>query len=102
MKCLLHAFANWGKTAALRLGGETARAKAPPLKRQKGGGRKPKYSGGFAIVLRKIWAFFPYRCGKIPASFLREQIEFLEQPFCIMKWIKDCSFPSARPPLAGY
>jgi hypothetical protein len=47
------------------------------------GGRKPKYAGDFVIVLRKIWAFFSYRCGKIPAPFMREQMGFLERPFRI-------------------
>ena len=33
-------------------------------KRRKGGGRKPVYSDEFAAVLRSIWAFFWYRCGR--------------------------------------
>jgi hypothetical protein len=73
----------FGKTAAVSVDGETVRLKAPPRKRCKGGGGKPEYTGGFAIVLRKIWAFFSYRCGKILAAFMREQMGFLEQPFRI-------------------
>jgi len=82
-KCLLHVLANWGKTTTVRVHGETARLKASPGKRRKGGGRKPKYAGDFVTVLRKIWAFFSYRCGKILAPFLREQMAFLEKPFRI-------------------
>jgi hypothetical protein len=73
-KYLLHTLANWGK-------GTTAAVKPAVCKRRKGGGRKPKYSCDFVIVLRKIWAFFSYRCGKILAPFMREQMCFLEGPF---------------------
>jgi hypothetical protein len=65
------------------MGGKTVILTASPSKRRKGGGRKPKYSGDFVIVLRKIGAFFSYRCGKILAPFMREQMGFLEQPFRI-------------------
>jgi hypothetical protein len=82
-KYILHVLANWGKTATVRIGGETVRLKVSPGKRRKGGGRKPKYSGSFIISLRKVWAFFSYRCGKILAPFLREQTGFLEGPFRI-------------------
>jgi len=80
-KYVLHVLANWGKTSAVNIDGKTARLTASPRKRRKGGGRKPKYSGGFVTVLRKIWAFFSYRCGKILAPFMREQMGFLEHPF---------------------
>jgi len=82
-KYILHVLANWGKTAAVRMGGEAVRLKASPGKRRKGGGRKPKYTGGFIIALRKIWAFFSCRRGKILAPFMREQMGFLEKPFRI-------------------
>jgi hypothetical protein len=77
-KYLLHTLANWGKgtTAAVR-------------KRRKGGGRKPKYTGGFIIVLRKIWAFFSFRCGKILSPFMREQRGFPEGPFRITEKDKE-------------
>ncbi|MDR2730715.1 MAG: hypothetical protein LBB81_07455 [Treponema sp.] len=65
------------------MGGKTVILMASPSKRRKGGGRKPKYTGEFLIVLRKIWAFFSYRCGKILSPFMREQTGFLEQPFHI-------------------
>jgi hypothetical protein len=80
---VLHLLANWGKTAAMRTGGETVRLRASPSKRRKGGGRKPKYSGGFVISLRKVWTFFSYRCGKILTPFMRAQMDFLERPFHI-------------------
>jgi hypothetical protein len=82
-KYVLHVLANWGKTVTVRRDGGTAGLTAAPRKRRKGGGRKPKYSGGFVTVLRAIWAFFSYRCGKILAPFMREQMGFLEQPFRI-------------------
>jgi hypothetical protein len=88
-KYLVHVLANWGKTVTLRMEGETVRLKASPHKRRKGGGRKPKYSGDFVIVLRKIWTFFSYRCGKILAPFMREQMRFLEQPFHITEKDKE-------------
>jgi hypothetical protein len=77
----LHVLASWGKPVTTRLEGETVRLTASPGKRRKGGGRKPKYTGDFIIALRKVWAFFSYRCGKILAPFIREQTGFLEQPF---------------------
>jgi hypothetical protein len=80
-KYVLHVLANWGKTTAVSIDGKTVRLTASPGKRRKGGGRKPKYTGGFAAALRKIWAFFSYRCGKILAPFMREQMGFLERPF---------------------
>jgi hypothetical protein len=82
-KYLLHKLSNWGKTSMARLDGKTVKLKAANCKRRKGGGRKPKYTGSFAIALRKIWAFFSYRCGKILAPFMREQMGFLEAPFHI-------------------
>jgi hypothetical protein len=86
-KHLLHALADWG---------ETARLKASPCKRRKGGGRKPKYTGGFVSVLRKIGAFFSFRCGKILAPFMREQTGFLEVQFYITE--KDKALPLSAGP----
>ena len=82
-KYVLHILANWGRTVVASIDGKTVKATASPGKRRKGGGRKPKYSDDFVIVLRKIWAFFSYRCGKILAPFMREQMGFLEGPFRI-------------------
>jgi hypothetical protein len=80
-KYVLHVLANWGKTAAVNIDGKTIKLTASQGKRRKGGGRKPKYTGGFVTALRKIWTFFSYRCGKILAPFMREQMGFLEKPF---------------------
>ena len=80
-KYILHILANWGKTTTITLNRKAVKLKAAPGKRRKGGGRKPIYSGEFVVVLRKIWAFFWYRCGKILAPFMREQMKFLEEPF---------------------
>jgi len=74
-KYLVHVLANAGRTKAAR--------KTAAEKRRKGGGRKPIYSGEFTVALRAIWAFFWYRCGKILAPFMREQMRFLEGPFRI-------------------
>ena len=84
-KYALHILANWGKTATVILDGETVKLKAAPKKRRKGGGRKPVYSGECVVALRKIWAFFWYRCGKILSPFMREQMEFLEPHFSMSK-----------------
>ena len=88
-KYALHILANWGKTTTVILDGEAVKLKAAPKKRRKGGGRKPIYSGQFVVVLRKIWAFFWYRCGKILAPFLREQMKFLEEPFRITQEVME-------------
>ena len=82
-KYALHILANLGKTTTVCLGGNAVTLKAVPGKRRKGGGRKPIYTGEFVVVLQKIWAFFWYRCGKILAPFMREQMQFLEEPFRI-------------------
>ena len=82
-KYALHILANWGKITTVNLDGKAVTLKAAAGKRRKGGGRKPIYTGEFVVVLRKIWAFFWYRCGKILAPFIREQIQFLEEPFRI-------------------
>jgi hypothetical protein len=88
-KYLLHILANWGKTTTVRLGGETVKLKAVPRKRRKGGGRKPIYTGEFTKTLRKIWAFFWYRCGKIMAPFLRENMRFMAGPFRIASEVRE-------------
>jgi hypothetical protein len=88
-KYVLHVLANRGKTAAVHTDVETVRLTASPRKRRKGGGGKPKYSGGFVTVLRGIRVFFLYRRGKILASFMREQIWFPEQPFRITERDKE-------------
>ena len=82
-KYALHILANWGKTSTARLSGKAVKLKASPCKRKKGGGRKPVYTEEFVAVLRAIWVFFWYRCGKILAPFIREQIDYLEAPFGI-------------------
>jgi hypothetical protein len=87
-KYLLHILANWGNTTTVSLSGKTVRLKASPSKRKKGGGRKPVYSDEFTAVLRNIWVFFWYRCGKILAPFIREQMKNLVKPFHITKEVE--------------
>ena len=88
-KYLLHILANCGKTTTIRLNGKMIQLKAAPVKRKKGGGRKPIYKGEFTIALQKIWVFFWYRCGKILAPFIRENIRFLDKPFRIKPEIRE-------------
>ena len=87
-KYILHVLANWGKTTTVHLDGEAVRLKASPGKRRKGGGRKPVYTEEFVVALRAIWVFFWYRCGKILAPFIREQIQFLELHFPMPPGVK--------------
>ena len=82
-KYILHVLANWGKITTVSLSGKTVRLKASPKKRRKGGGRKPIYTDEFTAVLRAIWIFFWYRCGKILAPFIRSQMKYLEPAFHI-------------------
>jgi len=77
-KYALHILTNWGKTTNVYLDGNAVKLK-PPRKKKKGGGRKPAYSGQFIVVLRTIWAFFWYRCGKILSPFIRGQMKYLEK-----------------------
>jgi hypothetical protein len=89
-KYAVHLLANWGKTTTVRIGEETVRLEATrSRKRRKGGGRKPIYAGEFAVVLRATWAFFSYRCGKILAPFMRQQMPFLEAPFGITAEVRE-------------
>jgi hypothetical protein len=87
-KYAVHLLANGGKTATVRTGGKTVRLEAAPRKRKKGGGRKPVYTDEFVTVLRAIWVFFWYRCGKILAPFIREQMQYLEPAFHITPEVK--------------
>jgi len=88
-KYALHILANWGKTSTIRLPGKAVKLKASPGTRKKGGGRKPIYTDEFVTTLRDIWVFFWYRCGKILAPFIREQINYLEKPFRITPEVRE-------------
>jgi len=87
-KYLTHILANRGKTTTVRLEGKTAGLQSSPRKRKKGGGRKPVYTEECVRVLRNIWIFFWYRCGKILAPFVREQMKFLVPRFHITPGVK--------------
>jgi hypothetical protein len=71
------------------LSGKTAELKACPSERKKEGGGKPVYTDEFTTVFRKIRVFFRYRCRKIPAPFLREQVKYLVKPFNTVKEAKE-------------
>ena len=88
-KYILHVLANWGKSTTVRLEEKTVKLKVSPRKRKKGGGRKPIYAGEFVGVLRNIWVFFWYRCGKILAPFIREQMKYLEPHFPMSTKVKE-------------
>jgi len=87
-KYLLHVLANWGKIITVRIDGKLVKLKTKAKKRRKGGGRKPVYTAEFIVVLQKIWVFFWYRCGKILAPFMRQQIKHLEKSFHLTREIK--------------
>ena len=87
-KYILHVLVNWGKTTTAIVSGKIVRLKASPHKRKKGGGRKPIYTEEVVKVLRAIWIFFWYRCGKILAPFIREQMKYLEAEFGITPEVK--------------
>ena len=87
-KYALHVLVNEGKETKVRLSGKTLKLKATSAKRRKGGGRKPMYTKEFVSVLKEIWIFFWYRCGKILAPFIRQQIHYLEPEFHITADVK--------------
>jgi len=88
-KYALHILANWGKIKTVYLNGERIKLKACSKKRQRGGGRKPIYTEEFIAVLRGIWIFFWYRCGKILAPFMRAQIKWIAQRFPMTPHIRE-------------
>jgi hypothetical protein len=87
-KYILHVLANYGKTTIVRLSGKAVRLQASSHIRKKGGGRKPVYTEEVITILTAIWIFFWYRCGKILAPFIREQMKFLEPAFHITPEVK--------------
>jgi hypothetical protein len=89
-KYALHLLAHWGKETFLTVDGKPVKLKAGTAKRRKGGGRKPVYGPEVIESLRVIWAFFWYRCGKLLAPLLREQMAFFESwpPFHITAEVK--------------
>ena len=52
-----------------------------PVKRERPKNRKGKriYTDEVISCLRKLWAFYWYKCGKYLAPIIREQMPFLEQ-----------------------
>ncbi|MDR3276235.1 MAG: hypothetical protein LBT11_03320 [Treponema sp.] len=90
-KYALHLLANWGKAEVIKLDGNMVRLKADARKRRKGGGRKPLYGPEVIASLRIIWAFFWYRCGKLLAPLLREQMAFFEvwAPFHVTPAVRE-------------
>ena len=101
-KYLIHILTNWGKTKTVSLTGKTVKLKATTGKRRKGGGSKLVYTGDFAIFLQKIWVFFWYRCGKILAPFIRENMKSLEKPFNITPEVKELLVTISPATIDGY
>jgi hypothetical protein len=89
-KYALHLLTHWGKDTFLTVDGKPVKLRAGTAKRRKGGGRKPVYGPEVIASLRVIWAFFWYRCGKLLAPLLREQMTFFEAwpPFRITAEVK--------------
>jgi hypothetical protein len=75
-KYALHILTRWGKATFLTMDGKAVKLKAGTAKRRKGCGRKPRYGPEVIASLKAIWAFFWYRCGKLLAPLLREQMAF--------------------------
>jgi hypothetical protein len=75
-----HLLTNWGKKRLVTLDGETAALKAakPKGKRKAGGGRPRKYTDEATVCLRKVWAFYDFQCGTLPAPLMRLQMPVLE------------------------
>jgi hypothetical protein len=77
-KYALHILTRWVKDSFLTADGKPVKLKAGTPKRRKGGGRKPVYGPEVIASLRIIWAFFWYRCGKLLAPLIREQMPFFQ------------------------
>jgi hypothetical protein len=67
-----------GKETFLTVDGKPVKLKAGTPQRRKGGGRKPVYGPDVIASLRTIWAFFWYRCGKLLAPLIRDQMPFFQ------------------------
>ena len=81
---LAHLLTNWGKTRYAVSGGKLIKfiAKPPAEGRRKasGGkktGRPEKYHPAFVKVLKTVWEFFDFQCGKLLAPLMRGMIAFL-------------------------
>jgi hypothetical protein len=61
----------WDKTMRIMVDGK-------PVKRRKGGGRKPRYGPAVIASLRSIRAFLGYRCGKLLSPLIRDQMPFFQ------------------------
>jgi hypothetical protein len=77
-KYALLLLARWGKETFLTVDGKPVKLKAGTTKRRKGGGRKPLYGPEVIASLRTIWAFFWYKCGKLLAPLVRDQMPFFQ------------------------
>jgi hypothetical protein len=66
------------KTALVMVDGKPVKLKAGTTKRWKGDGRKSHYGPEAIASLRRIWAFFWYRCGKLLVPLIREQMPFFQ------------------------
>ncbi|GHT88051.1 hypothetical protein FACS1894137_16090 [Spirochaetia bacterium] len=79
-KYALHVLANWGKHRLIRIGGKPVKLQAgmPVRKRKPSGGRPKKYSEEVIAVVRHVWEFFDFQCGKILAPLIRGMIDCLQ------------------------
>jgi hypothetical protein len=67
-----------GKETFLTVDGKPVKLKVGTPQRRKGGGRKPVYGPKVIASLWTIWAFFWFRCGKLLAPLIRDQMSFFQ------------------------
>ncbi|MDR1308181.1 MAG: transposase [Treponema sp.] len=90
-KYALSLLKGWGKETFLTVDGKPVKLKTETAKRRKGGGRKPVYGPEVITSLRTIWAFFWFRCGKLLAPLIRDQMPYFQTwtPFGITPDIRE-------------
>jgi hypothetical protein len=90
-KYALHLLTLWGKETRVKIDGKWIRLKAGASKKRKKRAGNIIYGPEVIEALRLIWAFFWYKCGKILAPLMREQMAFLEdwEPFHITAAVKE-------------
>ena len=87
---LANLLTNWGKTRYAATGGKPVKFTAKPPAQGRGkasGGKKTgrpeKYHPAFVKVLKGIWEFFDFQCGKLLSPLIRGMIDFLTVEFAL-------------------
>jgi len=93
---LANLLTNWGKTRYGIAGGKSVKFIAQPRTqgRRKAStgkkrGRPETYHPAFVKVLKKVWEFFDFRCGKLLAPLVRGMIHFLVGEFGLSEEIAE-------------